>query len=119
MGLRVFRIRRSLNWSVLLLTSSASCRSEPPSENGRGGHLIRNCRTPTLILHGANDSGVPVRQGHEFFTGLTAKRCSQLTTRGRSISSIRGVPDDSTNRRHRPAPRDGVTLDPPLDLSGL
>jgi dipeptidyl aminopeptidase/acylaminoacyl peptidase len=34
--------------------------------------FIRNCRTPTLILHGANDSGVPVGQGHEFFTGLKA-----------------------------------------------
>jgi dipeptidyl aminopeptidase/acylaminoacyl peptidase len=34
--------------------------------------FIRNCRTPTLILHGANDSGVPVGQGREFFTGLEA-----------------------------------------------
>lgn len=34
--------------------------------------FIRNCRTPTLVLHGANDSGVPVGQGHEFFTGLKA-----------------------------------------------
>jgi dipeptidyl aminopeptidase/acylaminoacyl peptidase len=34
--------------------------------------FIRNCRTPTLILHGANDFGVPAGQGHEFFTGLKA-----------------------------------------------
>ena len=34
--------------------------------------FIRNCRTPTLVLHGANDAGVPVGQGYEFYTGLTA-----------------------------------------------
>jgi len=32
--------------------------------------FIRNCRTPTLVLHGANDAGVPVGQGSEFYTGL-------------------------------------------------
>ncbi len=34
--------------------------------------FIRDCRTPTLILHGANDAGVPVGQGSEFFTALKA-----------------------------------------------
>ena len=32
--------------------------------------LIRNCRTPTLLLHGINDGGVPVGQAYEFFNGL-------------------------------------------------
>ena len=32
--------------------------------------LIRNCRTPTLLLHGEFDSGVPVGQAYEFYTGL-------------------------------------------------
>ena len=32
--------------------------------------LIRNCRTPTLLLHGVNDRGVPVGQAYEFYTGL-------------------------------------------------
>jgi dipeptidyl aminopeptidase/acylaminoacyl peptidase len=32
--------------------------------------LIRNCRTPTLLLHGEKDGGVPVSQAYEFFTGL-------------------------------------------------
>jgi dipeptidyl aminopeptidase/acylaminoacyl peptidase len=34
--------------------------------------FIRSCRTPTLVLHGANDAGVPVGQGSEFYTGLKA-----------------------------------------------
>lgn len=32
--------------------------------------LIRNCRTPTLLIHGINDGGVPVGQAYEFYTGL-------------------------------------------------
>jgi dipeptidyl aminopeptidase/acylaminoacyl peptidase len=32
--------------------------------------FVRNCRTPTLLLHGINDRGVPVSQAYEFFTGL-------------------------------------------------
>lgn len=32
--------------------------------------FIRNCRTPTLLLHGELDSGVPVGQAYEFYTGL-------------------------------------------------
>ena len=32
--------------------------------------FIKNCRTPTLLLHGEFDSGVPVGQAHEFYTGL-------------------------------------------------
>jgi len=31
---------------------------------------IKNCRTPTLLLHGEYDSGVPVGQAYEFYTGL-------------------------------------------------
>jgi pimeloyl-ACP methyl ester carboxylesterase len=31
---------------------------------------IRSCRTPTLLLHGQNDSGVPVGQAYEFHVGL-------------------------------------------------
>ena len=31
---------------------------------------IRNCRTPTLILHGENDAYVPVGQGYEMFRAL-------------------------------------------------
>ena len=32
--------------------------------------LINNCRTPTLLLHGELDAGVPVGQAYEFYTGL-------------------------------------------------
>jgi dipeptidyl aminopeptidase/acylaminoacyl peptidase len=32
--------------------------------------LIRNCRTPTLLIHGVNDRGVPVGQAYEFYRGL-------------------------------------------------
>jgi len=32
--------------------------------------FIKNCRTPTLLLHGELDSGVPVGQAQEFYTGL-------------------------------------------------
>ena len=32
--------------------------------------FIRNCRTPTLLIHGVNDGGVPVGQAYEFYTGL-------------------------------------------------
>ena len=32
--------------------------------------LIRNCKTPTLILHGINDAGVPIGQAYELYTGL-------------------------------------------------
>jgi dipeptidyl aminopeptidase/acylaminoacyl peptidase len=32
--------------------------------------LIRNCRTPTLVIHGIGDEGVPVDQGYEFYNGL-------------------------------------------------
>ena len=32
--------------------------------------LIRNCRTPTLVIHGITDRGVPVGQGYEFYNGL-------------------------------------------------
>jgi dipeptidyl aminopeptidase/acylaminoacyl peptidase len=32
--------------------------------------LIRNCRTPTLLIHGINDGGVPVGQAYEFYNGL-------------------------------------------------
>jgi dipeptidyl aminopeptidase/acylaminoacyl peptidase len=32
--------------------------------------FIKNCRTPTLLLHGEFDSGVPLGQAQEFYTGL-------------------------------------------------
>ena len=32
--------------------------------------FIKNCRTPTLLLHGEFDPGVPVGQAYEFYTGL-------------------------------------------------
>ncbi len=32
--------------------------------------FVRNCRTPTLLIHGINDGGVPVGQAYEFYTGL-------------------------------------------------
>ena len=32
--------------------------------------FIKNCRTPTLLLHGEFDPGVPVGQAREFYTGL-------------------------------------------------
>ena len=34
--------------------------------------FIRNCRTPTLVLHSVNDNGVPVGQGREFSAALKA-----------------------------------------------
>jgi dipeptidyl aminopeptidase/acylaminoacyl peptidase len=32
--------------------------------------LIRDCRTPTLLIHGIRDGGVPVGQAYEFYYGL-------------------------------------------------
>jgi dipeptidyl aminopeptidase/acylaminoacyl peptidase len=32
--------------------------------------FIRSCRTPTLVLNGEKDSGVPIGQGYEFYTAL-------------------------------------------------
>ncbi len=32
--------------------------------------FIKNCRTPTLLLHGEFDQGVPLGQAYEFYTGL-------------------------------------------------
>jgi len=31
---------------------------------------VRECKTPTLVLHGINDDGVPVSQGYEFHYAL-------------------------------------------------
>jgi pimeloyl-ACP methyl ester carboxylesterase len=33
--------------------------------------FIRHRQTPPLLLHGDNDSGVPIAQGYEFYTGLS------------------------------------------------
>jgi dipeptidyl aminopeptidase/acylaminoacyl peptidase len=33
---------------------------------------VRNCKTPTLLLHGQNDPVVPVSQGYEFYYALKA-----------------------------------------------
>ena len=32
--------------------------------------LIKNCKTPTLLLHGELDAGVPLGQAYEFYNGL-------------------------------------------------
>jgi prolyl oligopeptidase len=32
--------------------------------------FVKNCRTPTLLLHGQLDPGVPVGQAYEFYNGL-------------------------------------------------
>ena len=32
--------------------------------------LIKNCRTPTLLVHGELDAGVPLGQAYEFYTAL-------------------------------------------------
>ncbi|HKQ53924.1 MAG TPA: S9 family peptidase [Pyrinomonadaceae bacterium] len=32
--------------------------------------FIKDCRTPTLLLHGEFDAGVPLGQAYEFYTGL-------------------------------------------------
>jgi len=32
--------------------------------------FIKNCKTPTLLLHGELDTGVPVGQAYEFYNGL-------------------------------------------------
>lgn len=32
--------------------------------------FVRNCRTPTLLIHGIDDGGVPVGQAYEFYTAL-------------------------------------------------
>src|SRR4029453_303779 len=34
--------------------------------------FIREARTPTLLLHGDRDRGVPVTQAYEFYNGLKA-----------------------------------------------
>lgn len=63
--------------------------------------FIRNCRTPTLILHGANDSGVPVGQGYEFFIGLKAMGVeTEMVVYPREGHSIRerGHQEDLQNR---------------------
>jgi dipeptidyl aminopeptidase/acylaminoacyl peptidase len=35
-------------------------------------HFVQGCKTPTLILHGENDSAVPVSQAYEFYHALKA-----------------------------------------------
>ena len=35
--------------------------------------FVREARTPTLILHGERDAGVPVAQGYEFYHALKAQ----------------------------------------------
>jgi dipeptidyl aminopeptidase/acylaminoacyl peptidase len=32
--------------------------------------FVKNCRTPTLLLHGQFDAGVPLSQAYEFYNGL-------------------------------------------------
>ena len=32
--------------------------------------FVKNCRTPTLLLHGELDQGVPLSQAYEFYSGL-------------------------------------------------
>lgn len=64
-------------------------------------HDIRNCRTPALVLHGANDPGVPVGQGYEFYTGLQKIRVeAQMVVYPREGHSIRerGHQEDLQNR---------------------
>ena len=35
-------------------------------------YFVQNCRTPTLILHGEDDPGVPIVQAYEFYHALRA-----------------------------------------------
>lgn len=64
-------------------------------------HFVRNCRTPTLVLHGANDPGVPVGQGYEFYTGLQKIGVeAEMVVYPREAHSIRerGHQEDLQNR---------------------
>ena len=55
--------------------------------------LIKNCRTPTLLLHGEFDPGVPVGQAYEFYTGLKdAGVETELVIYPRERHSIREYP---------------------------
>ena len=52
-----------------------SLRASPYEQAGRYDHFspihyVANVRTPTLIMHGIDDTIVPVGQGYEFFRGL-------------------------------------------------
>jgi dipeptidyl aminopeptidase/acylaminoacyl peptidase len=35
-------------------------------------HFVQGCKAPTLILHGENDSAVPISQAYEFYHALKA-----------------------------------------------
>ena len=63
--------------------------------------FIRDCKTPTLVLHGADDGGVPVGQGSEFYTGLkTIGVETEMVTYPREGHGIRerGHQEDLQNR---------------------
>ena len=55
--------------------------------------MIKDCRTPTLLLHGEFDPGVPAGQAYEFYTGLKdAGVETELVIYPRERHSIREYP---------------------------
>jgi len=47
-------------------------RRRVPYDNHSAMTFLKNCKTPSLVLHGQADDRVPVSQGFEFYSGLKA-----------------------------------------------
>ncbi len=59
-----------LRASLRVFTPDSPYYNRKPYDDFSPITLIRNCRTPTLLIHGIGDRGVPVGQAYEFYTGL-------------------------------------------------
>ena len=65
--------------------------------------FIRNCRTPTLLIHGINDGGVPVGQAYEFYTGLKDVGVeTEMVVYPREGHSIQGIWTSTRRPEARP-----------------
>jgi len=59
-----------LRSALRVLTPDSPYYNRKPYDDFSPITFIRNCRTPTLLIHGINDGGVPVGQAYEFYSGL-------------------------------------------------
>jgi dipeptidyl aminopeptidase/acylaminoacyl peptidase len=59
-----------LRASLRVFTPDSPYYNRKPYDDFSPITFIRNCRTPTLLIHGIGDRGVPVGQAYEFYTGL-------------------------------------------------